>query len=204
VTRKPAIIAVAILLGLAPTGCDESPPELPPRQREAPAPKAAPSLSFAAPPTWTLDKSADEGTYRAKYTIPTSGDAKHPATLLVQNLGRGTKGSDAALDQLAKDFEGQKPAEGEGAGSSPVIERTTLDEATHPTTFLEIRGTYRFPLGPRRKGRPAAEVLKEDWVALAAVVAVPEGPRWLFRLVGPADTVDGARSAFRSMVAGAH
>lgn len=201
VTQPLAISTVGIVLALAPTGCDQSPPEPAPRKTEAPAPAPAPSLAFTAPPTWSLDKAATQGTYRAKYTIPTAGDAKHPATLLVQNLGRGPKAAEEALDQLTRDFEGPKGEDGKA--SRPGVKRATLDRAAHPTSTLEVRGTYRFPLGPRRRGRAAAEVLKENWVALAAVVTAPDGTRWLFRVVGPADTVDGARSAFQSMVAAA-
>lgn len=199
-THRLSVIAVGIVLTLTPTGCDNAPAELAPRKTKAPPPPA-PSLDFTAPPTWTLDKTASQGTYRAKYTIPTAGDAKHPATLLVQNLGRGPKAAEDALDQLTRDFEG--PKTDDGSASRPAIKRATLDDAAHPTSTLEVRGIYRFPLGPRRNGRAAAEVLKENWVALAAVVTVPDGTRWLFRLVGPADTVDGAHSAFNSMVAAA-
>jgi len=199
VTQPLTILAVGIVLALAPTGCDKTPPEPAPHKTKAPAP--APSLAFTAPPTWTLDKAATQGTYRAKYSIPTAGDAKHPATLLVQNLGRGPKASEEALDQLTRDFEGTK--RDDGSADRPSVKRATLDDAQHPTSTLEVRGTYRFPLGPRRRGRAAAEVLKDDWVAVAAVVTTPDGTRWLFRVVGPADTVDGARSAFQSMVAAA-
>ncbi len=199
VTQRLILIAVGILLALVPTGCDNAPPE--PASRKTKAPPPPPALDFTAPPTWTLDKTGSQGTYRAKYTIPTAGDAKHPATLLVQNLGRGPKAAEDALDQLARDFEG--PKSDDGSARQPDIKRATLDDATHPTSTLEVRGTYRFPLGPRRNGRAAAEVLKENWVALAAVVTAPDGTRWLFRVVGPADTVDGAHSAFDSMVAAA-
>ncbi|MEM6791464.1 MAG: hypothetical protein AAF715_28355 [Myxococcota bacterium] len=195
------VAMTAIVVALA--GCEEPPPEPPARRKPAAAaPTAAPALSYRAPPTWVRDKTATSGVNRDRYRIPTAGDAVHPATLVVQRLGRGTRAVDVALDELTEAFEGRKAEDGKR--EPKVVRRERVDGAALPTTLLEIRGTYRFPLGPQRGGRAAAEVLKEDWVALAATVTADDGARWLFRLVGPSDTVDGARSAFRSMVAAAH
>lgn len=179
-----------LLLG----GCEEAPAE----PAGTPAPKAAPSvkeLAWTVPPTWSLVKAAGRGEYRAKYTIPHQGDAKTSAELLVKRLGgsRNVTAAKAALDELAGEFEGPKANE---------AKRRAEERAGHPVEILEIEGTYRMGMGPKRKGRAMAAVIKEDWAGLGAAVITDDRGTWLFRLVGPQDAVEAARSSFFNVLDG--
>ena len=178
-------LVTALLLACS---CDSAPPEPTSAPTKA-APRAA-ALKWKVPPTWTLTKSAERGKYRAKYEVPPQGDAKHPAELLIYK----TDDADADLDDLTKQFEGQ-------GAKSPTIDNKKVGPLG--VRLLEIGGTYRFPMGPamgKQKKRHAAHVLKSDWRALGAAVATPNRGKWVFRLVGPSDTVSAAKSSFHNMI----
>jgi hypothetical protein len=175
--------------------CRDKPPE-PEHDRDAPAAPAASrsELTWKVPPTWNVEKTAERGLYRAKYTLPASGNAKHPAEVLVQHLGTGKKADPAAkLAELAGEFEGK---------GSDEVAREELEVGRLQIELIEVTGAYRFPMGPPIPGKhkPLAHVIKDDWRAIAAGVRTPDGENWLFRMVGPSDSVAAARSAFRNMI----
>jgi hypothetical protein len=182
-------IAIAALLLAA---CSKTTPE-PERSKDREAPvSSAPKLSWQAPASWQLEKAAGSGHYRAKYTIPAQGDAPHPAELLITSHGTGpAEELEKPLAELKRDFEGPS------AANASTSTRTHRGFEIHE---LEVAGTYKFPMGPKVGKRPAAQVMKENWRALGASVRAPNGELWFFRLVGPEDTVQAARSAFRSML----
>jgi hypothetical protein len=186
-----ATVQLAVF-ALALAGCDRAPAEHDGAAARPTSEEKAPALSWTVPAGWTLDKSAASGTYRAKYVVPRRGEAKHDAEVLVQRLGPGTKAKvDAQLDVFLNDFEGT---------GLETVRRETLEDGPRRSFFVELDATYRFPMGPRVKGRPAASVIKEDWSGIAAGVMTPEG-NWLFTMVGPRETVHGARAEFREMIA---
>lgn len=173
-------------------GCSRRAPE--PESMRASTARAAevPSLSWSAPASWTLEKSADKGLYRAKYIVPAQGDAPHPAELLVTHLGRGEpSGLDAPLAELAADFE----LRGAAAPSPSEHER-----AGFLLREVEVAGTYKFPMGPKVGKRQVAQMMKEGWRAMGVGVRTPTGELWFFRLVGPEETVKAAASPFRAML----
>lgn len=176
------------------SGCSRSAPE-PEPSRERPAlVDAEPSLRWTAPASWSLEKAADSGRYRAKYTVPAQGNSEHPAEVLVTSLGVGAaEGLDAPLQELEADFGGPGAA-------TPV--RRTRRAGRFELRELEVAGTYKFPMGPRLRNRPVAQVLKEGWRAIAVAVVAPDGERWFFRIVGPDDAVQAARSSFQAMIDG--
>ena len=132
--------------------------------------------------------------YRGKYTIPAAGDGKHEAELLIWTV---TNESDlkGAVSELTGSFEGEGVAPREesfdgGAGTKVAL-----------TT---VSGTYRFPMGPPmgKKGKRAAHVLKPEWRGAIAAVSAGDKGRWIFRIVGPEDTVRNAEGAFRALLLG--
>lgn len=193
-TERPKLLqhtAVWSLL-LAMTGCESAPAE-PTPSRPKPVQERAPSLEWTAPPTWNVERTAESGEYRAKYSIPTSGDAKHPAELLVSRIGNADV--EERLEALLADFEGP----GKEAAKR---EELTVGELT--VSVLEVGATYKFPMGPPigpNKKAPA-HVIKDNWRAIGAGVKTKDRGNWFFRLVGPSDTVEGARSAFMAMLNG--
>lgn len=180
---------VALALG----GCRDAPDEPAPSAARATAAPATPTLRWTVPPTWTLDKSAESGENRAKYKIPPQGEAKHDAELLVRRLGPGTQAKiDEQLRLFLADFEGPGV---EGA------RRETLTHGAITSHVVELEATYKLPMGPRVKGRPAATVIKEDWAGIAAGVMTPDRGNWMFTLVGPEDAVRAARSDLHNLLA---
>jgi len=127
-----------------------------------------------------------------KYTIPAQGDAPHPAELLITSLGSGAATElDKPIAELKADFEGPEAAK----AASRARKKGDFE-----LRELEIAGTYKFAVGPKVGKRVAAQVLKENWRGLGAGVRTARGELWFFRLVGPDDTVQAARSPFETMI----
>jgi hypothetical protein len=181
-----------LLLGAGILGCEQAPAE-PTRAASAKPRVRKERLVWNVPPGWNVERTADSGMYRGKYSIPTSGDAKHPAEILVWTVGNDKDLVEAVTD-LVGGFEGKDVQAAED----------TLTAGTMTVNVTEVAGRYKFPVGPPmgKKKKHAAHVIKDDWRAIVATVKVPKRGRWVFRLVGPSDTVMSARSAFRAMLEG--
>jgi len=155
--------------------------------------KKSKALQWEAPPAWQLERTADTGTYRAKYRIEASGGSKHGGDALVSRLPAANSEPSKQLDAFLKEFEGDGVAE---------AKREQFSVGPLKVHLLEVGATFRFGVGPAmgEKKKRAAHVLKSDWRGLVAVVVTPDRGNWLFRLVGPNDTVEAARAGFRAMV----
>jgi hypothetical protein len=176
--------------------CEQAAPEPSSGSSSRPA-KAQPAkkskaLHWVAPPAWQLERTADTGTYRAKYRIEASGGSKHGGDALVSRLSPASEPTQQ-LDAFLKEFEGEGVA---------AAKREQFSVGTLKVHLLEVGATFRFGVGPAmgEKKKRAAHVLKSNWRGLVAVVVTPERGNWLFRLVGPNDTVEAARAGFRAMV----
>ncbi|MBM4373877.1 MAG: hypothetical protein FJ095_02250 [Deltaproteobacteria bacterium] len=196
-TPRPLLLAAPLLhaahlaLAAGTTGCSRRAPEPESTRESSPRPPDAPTLAWSAPASWTLEKSAKKGLYRAKYVVPAQGDAPHPAEVLVTHLGKGEVGGlDAPLAELAADFEA--PTDGPRRA-----ERTSRGFVLRE---LEVAGTYRFPMGPKVGKRQVAQMMKPGWRALGVGVRAPTGELWFFRIVGPDDAVKASASPFRAML----
>lgn len=170
-------------------GCQDPPPEPTPPPSSA-APTRSKDLQWQAPAAWQLEKDAPSGNYRAKYAVPSQGDAKLAAELMVQRF-TGPSQLEQERDYVVGLFEktdGPKTDTGK-AGELDV-------------TWIEIAGDYKFPMGPPmgKTRKHSAHVIKSDWTAIMALVKTPQHGHWFFRMVGPKDTVAAARSTFRSMI----
>jgi hypothetical protein len=188
-------IAAAALTGALLVGCSRSPAEPESVGSAKPATTVA-SLEWSVPPTWTKERTASKGRYRAKYQIPTAGDAKNPADLVVMRVGfGGPKELEQRIDEFLANFERYEPGD---------LARETFAVGALQVTMVELAATYKEPMGPRAKGkrRPAAQIIKKDYRGLAAAVRTPKRGNWFFRVVGPDDAVQAARSSFRAMLEG--
>lgn len=172
--------------------CEQAPEEPAGTKPSRPLTRRKP-LEWAAPAGWNVERTAESGVYRAKYTIPTAGDAKHPAELLVWTVD-SAKDLDTERRDLTEAFEGKEV--------DPDTESLTVGD--FDVKLTEIAGRYKFPVGPPmgKSKKRAAHMLKDDWRALLATVDAPTRGRWIFRMVGPDDTVQAARGAFRTMIQG--
>jgi hypothetical protein len=76
---------------------------------------------------------------------------------------------------------------------APKIDRTTKSVSGFTVTVVRIGGTF---LG---MGMGKAPEHHDGWVMLAAIIEAG-GPPYFFKMVGPADQIDGARATFDSLI----
>ena len=192
---KPGAVCLLVLsVLLIPSACEKTPAE--PMATDAGAlPQRGPQpLTWTAPPTWNVERVAKHGLYRAKYTVPTAGDAKLTAEVLVSKIDAEEKGNlPMTIAKFLRLFEGP---------DSQNPKREEFQVGTFNVTWVEIAGTYRFPMGPPLgpQKQAAAHMLKKGWRDIAAGVKTKSRGSWFFRLVGPDDSVAAARSSFRPMI----
>jgi hypothetical protein len=188
----PCLIVLSSLLLLP--ACEQAPAEPPASDAGRRPTQGAEPLTWTTPPTWNVERVAQRGLYRAKYTVPTAGNAKLTAEVLVTKIDANEKANlPRAIADVLRLFEspdGQKPT------------REQFQVRDFSIMWAEIEGTYRFPMGPPvgPQKQAAAHVLKKDWRGIVVGVKTKSRGRWLFRLVGPEDSVAAARSTFRSMI----
>jgi hypothetical protein len=196
--RPLALIAAAAL------GCSRSPAEPSPAAStstaapvasvpvpDEPSPK---DLEWTPPPGWIIDKAADWRDSRSKYTIAPVGNDKAPAEMQVRFLGRGAGADlDAELRAWMAEFDGNVAA---GA------KRQEFDVGDIHVRTVEVAGTYKQPMGPPigPKKKAPAYVIKQGWRSIMAAASAGNRGVWLFRLLGPDDTVQAARSGMDSML----
>jgi hypothetical protein len=185
-------LAAAALLALP--ACNKAPaePEAHPSSSSDSAPAVAP-LIWDAPPAWAkLEVSG--GPKKAAYQVAMAGDDKEEAEAQVLFFGTGAKGDPAAnFKEWFDQFDGNV-----GAGAS----REAFAAHQLQVETVEVSGTYKIPLTRPPRGRKAAPVqmVKNKWRLYGAVVRTPDRGNWFFKLVGPDETVQAAKSAFRAMV----
>lgn len=173
-------------------GCSRTPEELAPAASERPAVEVPP-LTWTRPPTWTEHPSPGPGPRKATYKVPPVGDDKAEAEVWVMFFGTGSKGDpETNVAEWYKQFDGDPKS---------IEKREELKVGALEVTILEWPGTYQLPLGPAGPaGKPPMQMIKESYRLLGAVVRTPDRGNWFFRMVGPNDTVESSRSAFRAML----
>jgi len=185
---------VPAMLAWGAVGCSRTPDEPEGVTRSAASAKAPyEPLRWTPPGMWTVKESSTSGQRRAVYRVTPVGDDKDEAEIMVMHFGTGSQGDvEANYAQWYKQFDGDAKAlaKHESFESGPMKVRT-----------VEWQGTYKVPLGPQGpKGRPAMQVIKKGYRIVGGVVETPKRGNWFFRLVGPDDTVQAARSDFVAMV----
>lgn len=187
-----SVCVVTMLAWVAHVGCSRTPEELAPAQSARPAAEVPP-LVWTRPPTWTEHPSPSSGPRKATYRVAPVGDDKAEAEVWVMFFGTGHQGDlENNLVQWYEQFDGDPKA---------VEERKSFDAGPLKVTTIEWPGTYRVPMGPTSpKGRAPMQIIKKDYRLLGAVVETPDRGNWFFRMVGPDDTVESARSAFQTML----
>jgi len=173
--------------------CEQAPAEPAPRKTAVVAAKVPP-LQWTVPPTWTVERTAKDGRYRGKYRSPAAGADKHGAELLVSRLSSPSK-LPTERKLFVKLFK-------QGPKTAPVRVGKKAAGVGAEVEVVEVSGTYRHPMGPAigPQKRHAAHQLKENWRGLLATVDAKARGAWVFRLIGPDDSVKAARSAFINLV----
>ncbi len=191
--RTPRLLPlIALFLTL---GCTRAPDELaPPPASSTPAGPAVAPLTYAAPGTWTLVESHERGDRRATYKTPKAAADKEEPELSVWFYGTGSKGDPKPhVEEWLRFFDGDPTHD---AKHEDVTENGVAME------LVEISGTYKMPIGPPvgpNKKTPM-QMVKEGYAMLIGVVKTKDRGNWFFRLIGPKDSVESAKSGFRTML----
>lgn len=159
----------------------------------APTPAVAP-LVWDVPGAWTTIPAPPSGPKKATYKIPKAGNDKEDAELVVMFFGTGSKGDpEKNIKDWFDQFDGNVGA---------TAAREQFDARGGKVETVEVKGTYKVslgpPVGPQKKA--AVAMVKNDFRLYGAVVKTPDRGNWFFRLVGPDETVQSAKSAMRSML----
>lgn len=182
-----AIVAMA--------GCSSAPAEPDkPASSSAPAAPAVAPLQWDAPGSWTKLPAPPNGPKKATYRIDKVGNDKEEAEMNVLFFGTGSKGDPAAnFKEWFDQFDGKV---GETA------KREELEIHGFKVETVEVSGTFKISLTPPTRGRKKAPVqmVKNNWRLYGAVVKTPDRGNWFFRIHGPDETVQSAKSAFRAML----
>jgi hypothetical protein len=189
---RPALALPLIAAALA--ACNRAPAE--PDRRPASSvtlPSVAP-LVWDAPGTWTRLESPPTGFQKAAYRIARTGNDKEDAEVSVLFFGTGAKGDPApAFKAWLGQFQGDVTKD---------TKREEIDVKGFKVETLEVAGTYKIALTPPTAGHnhPPVQMVKEHYRLYGCVVKTPDRGNWFFKLTGPDETVQSAKSALRGML----
>lgn len=187
-------LAAALSVGLLCAGCEKKEPPKPEPAapvattapaKPAPAPKpAAKQLAWKDPSEWKRVKPSSS-MRRASYEIPPAKGDKEPAELNVFVLGGDIESN---IQRWLDEFSGfdQK--------SVVRADRTVNDL---PQAVVELpKGTF--------SGGMATSKASQNYGLLGAIVVMPSGAKYFFKLTGPSATVKAAREPFYEMLDSMH
>jgi len=174
--------------------CSKAPAEPDNAPDPASTASAVSPLVWDKPATWTTLPAPPSGPKKASYRINQVGNDKEESSLEVFFFGTGGKGDpEKNFKEWFDQFDGD-------VGSQ--AKRESFEAHGLPVETVEVRGTYKIalgpPVGPQKK--PAASMVKKDFRMIAAVVKTPDRGNWFFKLTGPDETVQSARSALRGLL----
>lgn len=203
----PGVLVPALLAASHALGCADRPqepaearptatstPTIASSAAPQPEPQPGSDLTWTVPAGWATEKVAERGLYRAKYTAAPIGNDKERAETLVRYLGRESQVDiPAELRKWMGEFDGD-------VGATAKREQARVGDIQ--VEIVEAAGTYKVGMGPPMgpKGKYAAYVVKEGWRSVAAMAVAPGKGVWFFRLVGPDETVQSARSELLGML----
>ncbi|APR75575.1 Hypothetical protein A7982_00921 [Minicystis rosea] len=151
-------------------------------------------MQYDTPGSWTKLQSPPSGPKKASYRIEKVGNDKEEAELNVFFFGTGSKGDPAPnFKEWFSQFDGD-------AGAS--AKREELEIRGFKIETVETAGTYKIALTPPVKGRkqPPVAMVKNNYRLYGAVVKTKDRGNWFFKMTGPDETVQSAKSAFRAML----
>ncbi|WP_437301899.1 hypothetical protein [Sorangium sp. So ce388] len=187
--------ALVVVVALAVPACSRSAPEPEPSPPPAAsgAPAAAP-LAWDVPGSWAALEVPRAGPRKALYKVPRAASDKEDVEVQVLSFGLGNQGDvEANFQEWFAQFDGDVGAK---------ARRESFEVHGMRVETVEVAGTYTIALGPKAGARKRAsvEMVKDGYRLLGAAVRTPDRGNWFFRMVGPDETVQWARSAFRGLL----
>jgi hypothetical protein len=202
-TPRPAVTSpsaalfargASLLLALALAACSRAPAEPdPPPPAASSAPAVAP-LRWDVPGSWTTLEVPRSGPQKAAYKAPRAANDKEDAEVQVLFHGTGSQGDvEKRFGEWFKQFDGDAGAK---------AKREAFDVRGLRVEMVEVEGTYKISLtpdsAPQRKS--PLEMVKRGHRLIGAAVTTPDRGTWFFKLTGPDETAQAARSALRSLL----
>ena len=124
-----------------------------------------------------------------------TGNDKEDAEVSVLFFGTGSKGDPAPV------FKGWV-AQFQGGDGDVREKHGELDVKGFKVETVEASGTFKIALTPPTPGHnhPPLPMVKEHIRLVGVVVRTPDRGNWFFKLTGPDETVQSARSALRGLL----
>jgi hypothetical protein len=189
--------ALALALAVLAPACNRAASEPEGSAPPATMPGLAPVV-WDTPGSWTTVNAPNaprSDARKASYNVPKAGNDKEEAEVLVTFNGTGDKGDPAkTYKEWFDQFDGNL---GPTAKREEFVNGHGLK-----VEMVEVAGTYKValapPVGPQKKA--AVQMVKNDFRLVGAVVKTPDRGNWFFKLTGPNETVQSARSALRTLL----
>ncbi len=144
----------------------------------------APRLTFSPPAEWRATQPRN-AMIRQAFQLPAAeGDAEGGALEITHFPGMSVP-LQMNIDRWAASF-----TQPDGQPTRKVVTQKQVEGAAHPTTLVDISGTYR----AQSMGASVGEA-KEKYRMLAVEIRSPNGP-WFVKFVGPEKTVARWEEAF--------
>lgn len=183
----------ALLALLALAACSRAPAEPEPAPAASSAPSVAP-LRWDVPGSWTTLDVPRSGPQKAAYKVPRAANDKEDAEVQVLFQGTGSQGDvEKSFGEWFKQFDGDVGA---------TAKREVFEVRGMRVEMVEVEGTFTIALtstsGSQR--RSPVEVVKRGHRLIGAAVTTPDRGSWFFKLTGPDETAQSARSALRSLL----
>lgn len=196
---KPALlVALALAIAALAPACNHAASEPDGPSVPASATPSLPPVDWDTPGSWTTMNAPTaprSGAKKASYNVPKAGNDKEEGEVLVTFNGTGDKGDPArTYKEWFDQFDGNQ-------GATAKREEFVNDHGLKVET-VEVAGTYKValapPVGPQKKS--AVQMVKNNFRLVGAVVKTPDRGNWFFKLTGPDETVQSARSALRALL----
>jgi hypothetical protein len=174
-------------------GCSKSPSE-PEAPASGPTLVSVEPLHWTVPSAWSGSEFMKGGQKKALYKVPPAGADKEEAELTVAFFGTGAEGdAQKRIPEAFGRFDGD-------VGAHAV--RETFDVNTFKVEVVDVAGTYKIDLSPEvgPKKRSPVQMVKPTYRMLVAAVKTPDRGTWYFKLIGPDETVQAARSGFHTLL----
>jgi hypothetical protein len=186
-------VAIATILASL-SACSRTPAEPEPAPAAGTSAPAVTPLQWDVPGSWTVLDAPRGSRKKAVYKVPKAANDKEDVEVHVLFYGTGSQGD---ADKIFKEWFAQFDGD-----VGPTAHRERFEVRGMPVDLVEVNGTYKIALTPNKTpgGKPPVQMVKQGYRLLGAVVRTPDRGNWFFKMTGPDETVQAARSALRALL----